>query len=75
MGVGTSGIVAEALHLGNCFLGVCCALFVCLSDIPCLCLLAGLTMAMEMPISGEKPAPVGVDFARVRLHAPPKASL
>ena len=39
------------------------------------CFLASLTKAMEMLIPGEKPAPVGLDLARVGLRAPPKAPL
>ena len=39
------------------------------------CFLARLTKAMETLIPGEKPAPVGLDLARVGLHAPPKAPL
>ena len=39
------------------------------------CFLVGLTKVMETPILGEKPAPVGLDLARVGLHAPLKALL
>ena len=39
------------------------------------CFLASLTKAMETSILGEKPAPVGLDLARVGLHAPSKAPL
>ena len=37
--------------------------------------LSYLTKATETSIPREKPAPVGIDLARVGLHGPPKAPL
>lgn len=77
MGIGASSFIAEPLHLGNAILSASYVLpFFCRSsDMFSFCFLAGLTKVMEMPILGEKSAPVGLDLARVGLRAPPKGLL
>ena len=71
-----SGFIDETLHLGKSILSAFCILLVFRSSSNMFFhFLADLTKAMETLIPREKPAPTGLDLARVGLRAPPKDSL